>query len=318
MSKWRKLKMTRSYKDVNYLLRTKKQIERKLIVEALQHLHTSVDLSRYHYLGLGSIYFADFQLFHKYLNINKMTSIEKNPSDEKRFRFNKPYGFIDFKISDAKDYLPDRLDWNDKLFIWLDYDGKIDEDIISSINLIASKAKSLDIFIITVNADSLDLMKEGVFDDFKDKFDQYLEPTLTKPELKKDYTKILGKIINACVSDGLTYNQEKRSFLQLFNYCYADGSTMYTFGGIFFDLDGEPSLEALKSRISTLNHVSCESDIKDIDCPIITSKEKMYIDSYIKEGEFKGEVDQFCLGETDLKNYCKYYKYYPQFFESIY
>jgi hypothetical protein len=247
-----------------------------------------------------------------------MTSIDKKVSDENRFLFNKPYGFINFKLSDVKDYLPDRLDWKDNLFIWLDYDGGMEEDIVYSINLIASKAKSLDIFIITVNADSPDIKEAGVFEDFKGKFNEYLDPTLTKLEFKKNYAKVLEKIINRCIYNGLTHNQEKRSFLQLFNYCYTDGSDMYTFGGIFFDLDKEPSLETLKSKISTLNHVCCEGNIEYIDCPIITPKEKLYIDFHIKEGEFGGEVEKFCLCEADLKKYCKYYKYYPQFFESIY
>lgn len=310
--------MTNSYEKINYLLRPKKQIERKIIAEILQHLDKLIDISKYHYFGFGSIYYADFQLFHKYLNIERMTSIDKSARDENRFRFNKPYGFIDFSISDVKDYLPDKLNWHDNLFIWLDFDNEIDEDIVKNINFIASKAKPLDIFIITINAHSPDIKVEGLFENFKAKFSPYLDPALTKPEFKKNYTQILQKIIKACVYDGLTHNQEKRRFFQLFNFSYEDGSTMYTYGGIFYDLGADTSLETLKGRVSTLNHVHGNDDIGNIDCPIITAREKLYIDSYIKEGEFRGELDNFCLCEADLKKYSKYYKYYPQFFESIY
>jgi hypothetical protein len=310
--------MTNSYERINCLLRPKKQIERKIIAETLQHLDNLIDISKYHYFGFGSIYYADFQLFHKYLNIERMTSIDKSADDESRFKFNKSYGFIEFEISDVKDYLPTRLNWDDNLFIWLDFDNEIDEDIVSSIKFIASKAKPLDIFIITVNAHSPDIKVAGLFENFMVKFGQYLEPTLTKTEFKKNYTKILQKIIKACVYDGITHNQEKRKFLQLFNFCYEDGSNMYTYGGIFYDLDANPSLETLKDRISTLTHVYGDDDIGNIDCPIITAREKLYIDSYIKEGEFRGELNNFCLCEADLKKYSKYYKYYPQFFESIY
>ena len=93
--------MDRSYEKVNYLFRLKKQIERKLIIETLQSIDPTIGIKRYHYVGLGSIYFADFILFHKYLNIKKMTSIDDKSEDEERFRFNRPFGFIDFKISNT-------------------------------------------------------------------------------------------------------------------------------------------------------------------------------------------------------------------------
>ena len=65
-----------SFENVNYNVRLKKQIERKIIVETLQKLNAIMDIPNYHYLGFGSIYFSDFILFHKYLNINRMTSID--------------------------------------------------------------------------------------------------------------------------------------------------------------------------------------------------------------------------------------------------
>lgn len=121
--------MGNGFEKINYLLRTKKQIERKIFVETLHRLEGLVDISAYHYYGFGSIYFADFQLFHKYLNISKMTSIEVESDIEKRCKFNKPYGFINLEISDAKDYIPE-IDWNDGVFIWLDYDTEISEEIV--------------------------------------------------------------------------------------------------------------------------------------------------------------------------------------------
>lgn len=318
MLTWRELKkMTNSYERINYLLRPKKQIERKIIVEILQHLDKLIDISKYHYFGFGSIYYADYQLFHKSLNIERMTSIDKYARDADRFLFNKPYGFIDFQVSDVKEYLPTKLDWGDHLFIWLDFDNGIDEDIIENINYIASKAKPLDIFIITVNARSPDIKEKGVFEDFKSKFGSYLDPALKKPDVKKNYTKILQKIIGDCVYNGLTKNNENRSFFQLFNFSYKDGSSMYTYGGIFYDSGANTSLETLKNRVSTLNHV-CSNDIEEIDCPIITAKEKAHIDWHINKDGLVDSLDDFCVCAGDIKNYGKYYKYYPQFFESIY
>jgi len=73
----------KSYEKVNYQLRFKKQIERKIIIETLHYLHC-IPIEKYHYLGLGSVYFADFILFHKYLHIKKMTSIDDKKDDKNR------------------------------------------------------------------------------------------------------------------------------------------------------------------------------------------------------------------------------------------
>ena len=68
-----------SFEKVNYLLRLRKQIERKMIIELLEKFNgikPIKQISEYHYVGFGSVYFADFILFHKYLHINYMTSLE--------------------------------------------------------------------------------------------------------------------------------------------------------------------------------------------------------------------------------------------------
>ena len=86
--------MSSSYESVNYLLRMKKQIERKMIIEAIQRLTSLIAINDYRYFGFGSIYFADFILFHKYLNIDLMTSIDDKEKDESRFNFNKSLSVI--------------------------------------------------------------------------------------------------------------------------------------------------------------------------------------------------------------------------------
>ena len=59
---------TRSYMKVRYDLRPAKQVERRMIIDALHKLaRAGVDISRYQYTGMGSIHFVDFVLFHKML-----------------------------------------------------------------------------------------------------------------------------------------------------------------------------------------------------------------------------------------------------------
>ena len=85
---------------MNYLFRPAKNIERKMLCEALSRLSFILDLKHYQYVGFGSVYFADFTLFHKQLGIQKLISIEGEEEMEERVRFNKPYSCIEIIINE--------------------------------------------------------------------------------------------------------------------------------------------------------------------------------------------------------------------------
>ena len=87
-----------SYLKLNYALRPSKQVERKLLVEAMQKLsHEGLPISDYTSLGFGAPFYADFQVFHRYLFIDKMICVEGG-SIPKRMIFNKPFGFIELRL----------------------------------------------------------------------------------------------------------------------------------------------------------------------------------------------------------------------------
>src|SRR5687768_13986003 len=98
--------MTPSYQKFNYRLRPAKNIERKMMSELFERLQHFAPLREYQYVGFGSIYFADYALFHKRLGIGRMISIEGNVKDEERVRFNSPYRFIDIRMGLSFEVLP--------------------------------------------------------------------------------------------------------------------------------------------------------------------------------------------------------------------
>lgn len=304
--------MSKSYEKVNYLLRLKKQIERKLIIETLQHLDANIDIRNYHYFGFGSVYFADFIMFHKYLNISKMTSIDDEQDDEKRFIFNKPFGFITFKISKSNLFLTKELNWNNKLLIWLDYDSCIDFSMIEDAEFIASKAKPFDIIFFTIEATS-----PPQPDDFLETFRSYIPPHKLKPKsiTEENFPEILNSIILTSIQKGLNNQMKQIKFLQLFNLIYKDTTKMFTFGGIFCNDD---NIVELKNKLSGLHYISHDDRITVIDCPILTLREKLYVDNLIYTDGRDDKCIDTGLNEDDVSKYIKYYKYYPQFFESIY
>jgi hypothetical protein len=303
--------MNKSYLKVNYLLRLKKQIERKMIIETFQYLGNLISIKDYLYFGFGSVYFADYILFHKYLHISKMISIDNKYEDEIRFKFNKPFGFIDFKICECNAYLQRELDWQEKLLLWLDYDTVLDETILNAIEFLSAKVKSADIFLITIEAEA-----PTALDEFIEEFQEYIPASLAKKDIKKEFTQILNSIILTVIQKGLR-NQSGLKFLSIFNIFYKDTKKMYTFGGIFCD---DLLLEKIQGKIYNLPYVSKDNSIISIDCPILTPKEKMIIDAFIPKGGVldKDKLRNVGIGDEEIDEYCKYYKYYPQFFESIY
>ena len=129
----------RSFEYVNYMLRPKKQIERKIITEIFQELKKEISLSEYLYIGFGSIYYYDFILFHKMLNMNNLLSID-DKSTKKRFTFNRPYDFISFKNKRSTDFLSE-YDWKQNTVLWLDYDDRLREIVLSDLKIIAKNCK---------------------------------------------------------------------------------------------------------------------------------------------------------------------------------
>src|SRR5690606_27908751 len=111
-----------SYNSIDYLLRPSKQVERKLIIETIIKLSSlGYHIHDYTYMGMGSIYYADFVMFHKYLLIEEMICVERDyiPLSMK---FNKPYNFIKLNMNQASVVIP-LLDRNKKQSMWLDYDS---------------------------------------------------------------------------------------------------------------------------------------------------------------------------------------------------
>ena len=142
---------------INYMLRPNKTVERKLIVETVAALKPHFDLTAYRYIGFGSMWFVDFILMHKYLQISEMFSIE-NPDNAKRADFNRPYGCITVMDAESSEALP-CLDLNDNRdIIWLDYEDGLDGPALNDIKTVCESARSGTVLIVTVNA-SLERLK---------------------------------------------------------------------------------------------------------------------------------------------------------------
>ena len=318
-----------SYEKINYMLRPRKQIERKILIELfqkIQNYNKNINLVKYHYIGLGSVYYYDFILFHKFLNINKMTSLDKE-NTKKRFEFNKPYDFIEFKNVSTTDFLFN-YNFKDKLLIWLDYDSilydikhnTINDSILNDIEEITKRSKVNDFFILTVDITCPENSEQKK--SFLDSFDIYISNKFKKEKFiyPQHYHYVIQDILLNYIEEHQRYQDIK--FHKLFSFHYRDSAHMYTLGGIYDKSD------IFQKSLSNEDFININKDnIISIDVPVLTYREKLYLDSEISKLQKKigrnnkmkllNSLDFEIRSLEELKNYLTYYKYYPQYFEGI-
>jgi len=316
--------MPRETNQPNYLIRPSKHIERKMFIETLQHLGKArYNISDYHYLGFGSYYYVDFILFHKLLSIQKMTCLEKKTSLETRMKFNKPFEFITLKMQSLTQFIPN-INKNEKYLIWADYTEKLNENIIEDIQSLINTLKNGSILIFTVNSDlgelKIDYLEneqvESLRNQQRENLKKYIEDRLkphcgnvtindlTAQKLPELYARTIDNTINDSFSGRL-----KDKFYRLFNYVYKDDARMLTFGGV---IDEKGKEKAISEALKKLNYINDDVVPKKISVPRLTSREKLFLDQNIKRGRV---INKFKIEAGDMKDYIKYYRHYPTFYE---
>ncbi len=235
-----------SYNELNYLLRPSKQVERKLFIEAFGRLARAGYFAQdYTYLGLGSVYYADFLLFHKYLYIQKMICSEANQAITKRMEFNRPYDFIDLRMTAVSEVIAE-IDRKKKHLAWLDYDYILDGGILADISSLVQALCPRSLLIVTVDAEprlpdrteDRKLSEKERLDKLHVLLQEQLAPFLPR-EIKRselDSTglpKLFAEVLQGHIPEKLADRSgEDLQFFQLFNFAYADGAQMFTFGGL--------------------------------------------------------------------------------------
>ena len=329
-----------SFEKINYIFRPKKQIERKILIELFQKIQNTlnINISEYQYIGLGSIYYYDFILFHKYLNIRDMVSLD-DKEDYNRFEFNKPFDCITFKNMSTTDFLS-KNDLDKESFIWFDYDSSLisckkkrnrngflflsNETIFEDIQILTKKSKALDLFVLTINIRIQDAwfdsptFKQGFMEEYAEYLsDQYKQ---TDNITFDKYPLIIQNIIINIFRNNEQFHPVK--FRKLFSFIYQDGAPMFTIGGIFSEDNLSSNLLAEKDNFFETD----ENKIVYIDVPLLTYYEKMKLDKNILNIEKnlsslnKEKIIKmlgFEMEPSELKSYLDYYRYYPQYYEGI-
>jgi hypothetical protein len=324
-----------SFEKINYNLRPNKCVERKMMSEALNRLSFIEHLDKYRYIGLGSPYFVDFVLFHKNLGITNLVSIEKEESKKARFEFNIPYAGINMQYGMTTTILPNLQLERTKNIVWLDYDNKISDFMFSDIDSFFFNAMPGSFFIISVNVEEVYMpegenalsLKEYRLNELIDRCgktripNKFLELNMnTKNSIEVSYEMINRQISTSLINRNGT-NKNKVNYKQIFNFQYKDNATILTIGGIIYERSQKKQID--KMAFNDLPFIRYNEESYKIQCPNLTLREIKALDKALPDtlefvkGKFKNKLLQkIPLIPTDIKNYGKIYRYYPNYSES--
>lgn len=315
-----------------YHLRPNKSIDRSLFVQTLIGLRRHLSISNYHYTGFGSYLFDDFKLLHETLNISKMVSLEKDPTEFKRAEFNLPYGCIDIRNVDSTEYLSDlMLDDSDHNIFWLDFVSPSElgmqlADYATLLNLLNPN----DIVRITLNANPDSLGKTDIPDQLQAMRlqalkrrvpDAYFPASLTPEDMTRtNYPLALLQILKSITTQSLDDRPpySPNFMYPLFSTIYADGQQMLTFTGIV--LDKHEDEQHIQEALQGYPHNTFAWDIPcHIEIPPLSVRELTEINKLLPNPDIRQQLlDEFpfIFSHKDgqaVDSYIAYYKYYPNY-----
>ncbi|MCY3886071.1 MAG: hypothetical protein OXG24_14290 [Gammaproteobacteria bacterium] len=307
-----------SFEKVNYTLRPAKSIERKMLCECFRRLTPFSEIESYRYVGFGSTYFSDFSLIHRSLGISNLISIEREEESSERFEFNLPFRSIDLQMGQSTDLLPE-LDWSPRTILWLDYDCKINADVLADVATFCRSCTSGSVLVVTVNSQPDSESDQCRLKSLTRRVGESKIPTDIDPSRLGGWGtaecsyRIIGAEIESTIShrNGVLPKDNKLDYRQLFNFHYRDSARMLTTGGVVYK-QCELS-ETNACRFEQLDFVRNAGDAYEILVPNLTFKEMRHIEAQLPRGEGGIEIP---LDEQDIVAYERVYRYFPIFVEA--
>ncbi len=300
-------------------------MERRLLIEALLRLaQADYCVQDYRYVGFGSVYYADFVLFHKYLYITDMWCIEGSDVP-RRMRFNKPYRFIKLKMNQYSNVIPS-LSRRKKHVVWLDYDYALDDTMLADIDGTLHTIAPGSIFVVTMDAraalperyDKPGYSQEQREDLIAELYNEWFGPLvgrqITTNDLgANDIPLLFVQSVRERIEMTLL-NRDGLEFRQLFNCVYADKALMLTFGGVLDTPDRLAGLDG--SSVMELPFINGTEEPIEVSVPHLTLREKQWLDKNLNDTLTADRV-VFEIREEYFDNYRKYYRDYPTYTEAL-
>lgn len=315
-----------------YHLRPNKSIDRNLFIQTLIGLSSFFPISEYQYTGFGSYLFDDFKLLHDTLNIQHMTSLEKEPTEFERAEFNLPYNCIEVKNIGSTEYLAELYIEDDAHNIfWLDYVSPNElgtqlADYATLLNILNAG----DIVRITLNAnpaslgkcDDPDALQSFRLHRLRERVPDIYFPATASPDemTTQKYPVLLLKILKNITMQVLVDEPPYNPYfmMPLFSTVYADGQQMLTFTGII--LNSHEKRDDIERALQNYPHNTFKWDTPcQIQIPPLSVREISEINKLLPSENARQQlIDKFpfIFSEKErqaVDSYISFYKYYPNY-----
>lgn len=313
--------MAKSFNRIDYRLRPAKAVERRMMAEAFLRLRPFGSVETYRYIGMGSVYFSDFSLFHTVCGFDPMISLEgaEDSTVQSRFKMNVPLGNISVVFGHSNTTLP-TLQWDLRSVVWLDYDGVLNKEVLTDTRYLATKLPSGSVLTISVNTSlqdvengaktALEVLTERLGGGSK------LPITVTSGGVTKsqDIVRVFRDILTQELTDGLNDrnagrpNGQKFTFEQIFFFKYSDGAPMLTVGWIIFD-EGQRTVYD-NCGFNGLSFVRSAADPFSISVPLLTNIELREISRCDDDGKYR-RLEELPLPSGEIGKFKALRRYWP-------
>ena len=317
-----------SFRKFNYSLRPGKNIERKMLAELFGRLAVFRPVAEYCYIGLGSIYFTDFALFHRQWGFSPMFSIEGDTEGIERALFNVPFDCVQVLSGRTENHLP-TMSFSYPTIVWLDYDYELSNTVLQDVQTVVQRqceaGYSGVVILVTVDVESERLSNPKSVDDDQledwpddpvEQFRMLVGETnipanisridLRPPDLATTYQKLITNKIHGTLADISGWN-----YSQFANFRYADGAEMATFGGLIYK-EGDEESQA-NARFESLNYFRDGSEPYWIRNPLLTFREMHLLSRAIENSEAAKEIP---ITDEDKQRFKELYRYIPAYVEA--
>lgn len=310
--------MAASYRSIDYRIRPAKHAERLMMVEAFRRLRFG-SVESYQYVGLGSVYFSDFALIHRALGVTKMVSIEREEDDRQRFEENIPFGCVEMLWGETSSQLPN-VNLGHRSIIWLDYDGRLDRNVLGDVAEVAGRVASGSVVAITVQcrfdkgsgeedgSGPVEALVEAIGEE-RVPFD--LKSTdLFGAGTGRLFRDILVQEIDSALSArniGIHPGQQIR-YRQILNFRYEDGVKMMTVVFVFYDA-GQQGLYDM-CAFDELAFYRDKEETFDIAIPKLTTREIRRLEGQMPNGDVEN-LELGAIPKKDARQYSNIYRYFP-------